>query len=96
MWRERVVAELAAAFAAAPEQVRQRCSTPVHGSTALDLLVRAEAPSGEAWEGIVVAGEREPDGSWALDTEFLIFTTDECPEGQLVTVHGWNCDVQFV
>ena len=93
-WRERVVADLATAFAAAPERVRQRCREPVHGNTSLDTLVRAEAPGGEAWEGIVVGGEREPDGSWALDAEFLIFTTDERPEGQLVTVHGWNCDVQ--
>ena len=93
-WRERAVTDLANAFAAAPERVRQRCSKPVHGNTALDTLVRAEAPGGEAWEGIVVGGEREPDGSWALDAEFLIFTTDERPEGQLVTVHGWNCDVQ--
>jgi len=42
----------------------------------------------------VVGGEREPGGAWALDAEFLIFTTDERPEGHLVTVHGWNCDVQ--
>lgn len=93
-WRERVVAHLATAFAAAPERMRQRCSKPVHGNTALDTLVRAEAPNGEAWEGVVVAGECEPDGAWALDADFLIFTTDERPEGQLVTVHGWNCDVQ--
>ena len=93
-WRERVVAELATAFATASERIRRRCSEPVHGNTALDTLVRAEAPDGEAWEGVVVAGEREPDGSWALDAEFLIFTTDERSEGQLVTVHGWNCHVQ--
>jgi hypothetical protein len=93
-WRERVVANLATAFAAAPERMRQRCSKPVYGNTALDTLVRAEAPNGEVWEGVVVAGEHEPDGAWALDAEFLIFTLDERPEGQLVTVHGWNCDVQ--
>ena len=93
-WRERVIADLAAAFAAASERIRRRCSEPVHGNAELDMLVRAEAPGGEAWDGIVVGGEREPDGSWALDAEFLIFTTDERPEGQLVTVHGWNCDVQ--
>lgn len=89
-----MVANLATAFAAAPEQMRQRCSKPVHGNTALDTLVCAEAPDGEAWEGVVVAGEREPDGAWALDAEFLIFTTDERPESQLITVYGWNCDVQ--
>lgn len=93
-WHERVLAELAVAYAAAPEQVRRRCSKPVHGSTALDTLVRAEAPSGEAWEGVVVAGEREGDGAWTFDAEFLIFTIDERHEGQLVSVQGWNCDVQ--
>ncbi|MGI4809924.1 MAG: hypothetical protein ACRYF2_17645, partial [Janthinobacterium lividum] len=78
-WRERAIAELATAFAAAPDRVKQRCSEPVHGNSTLDTLVRAEAPGGEAWEGILVAGEREPDGGWVLDGEFLIFTTDERP-----------------
>ena len=91
---ETALAALAAAYAIASERVRRRCAAPVHGTASLDLLVRAEAPDGEAWEGVVVAGEREADGAWALDAEFLIFTTDERPEGQLVTVHGWNCDVQ--
>jgi len=34
----------------------------------------------------VVAGDR--------DAEFLIIATDERPEGQLVAVRGWNCNVQ--
>ena len=92
--RETALAALAATYAIASERVRRRCAAPVHGTASLDLLVRAEAPDCEAWEGVVVAGEREDDGTWALDAEFLIFTTDERPEGQLVTVHGWNCDVQ--
>ena len=92
--REQALTELAAAFARAPDRVREQCEAPVHGSAALDLLVRAEAPNGEAWEGVVVGGERDDDGAWALDAEFLIFTTDERLEGQLITVHGWNCDVQ--
>lgn len=91
--REQALTELAAAYAAAPDRVRRRCAIPVHGSAALDLLIRAEAPTGEAWEGAVVGGERDADGAWALDAEFLIFTTDERLEGQLITVHGWNCDV---
>lgn len=92
--RETALAGLAAAFAVASERVQRRCAAPIHGTSTLDLLVRAEAPYGEAWEGVVVAGEREANGAWALDAEFLIFTTDERPEGQLITVFGWNCDVQ--
>lgn len=45
---------------------------------------------------MIVGGEVEPDGAWALDTKFLIFTTDERPEGQLITVFGWECDVQSI
>ena len=91
--RERTLIELAAAYAKASAGIRRRCTVPVHGRAALDQLVRAEAPGGDAWEG-VVGGEREQDGAWVLDADFLIFTTDERPEGQLITVHGWNCDVQ--
>ena len=64
--RERVVAELATAFAAAPERVRQRCSEPVHGSTALDTLIRAEAPGGEALKGswLPASESRTAPGRW--------------------------------
>lgn len=92
--REQTLSDLAAAYAHAPETIRRRCTVPVHGSASLDKLVRAEAPDGQAWEGVIVGGEREHDGAWALDAEFIIFTTDERPEGQLITVHGWNCDVE--
>lgn len=92
--RDQALTGLAAAYGKASDRVRRRCATPVHGSAGLDLLIRAEAPDGEAWEGVVVGGERDADGTWALDAEFLIFTTDERLEGQLITVHGWNCDVQ--
>ena len=94
--RERTLNELATAFAKASPAIRRRCTTSVHGDAARDHLVRAEAPDGEAWEGVIVAGEVEQDGAWALDTKFLIFTTDERPEGQLITVFGWECDVQSI
>ena len=94
--RERTLNELATAFAKTSPAIRRRCTTSVHGDPARDHLVRAEAPDGEAWEGVIVAGEVEPDGAWALDTKFLIFTTDERPEGQLITVFGWECDVQSI
>ena len=94
--RERTLNELATAFAKTSPAVRRRCTANVHGDPARDHLVRAEAPDGEAWEGVIVAGEVEQDGAWALDTKFLIFTTDERPEGQLITVFGWECDVQSI
>lgn len=92
--RDRTLAELAAAYVKAPHAIQRRCTVPVHGSATLDHLVQAEAPNGEAWEGVIVAGEIEHDGAWALDTKFVIFTTDEHPEGQLITVFGWECDVR--
>ena len=94
--RGRTLSELATAFANASPAIRRRCTTSVHGDPARDHLVRAEAPDGEAWEGVIVSGEVEQDGAWALDTKFLIFTTDERPEGQLITVFGWECDVQSI
>ena len=94
--RERTLNELATAFAKASPVIRRRCTTSVHGDPARDHLVRAEAPDGEAWEGVIVSGEVEQDGAWALDAKFLIFTTDEQPRGQLITVFGWECDVQSI
>lgn len=94
--RERTLAQLATAFSRAPDRLRRRCAHWVRGDACHDILVRAEAPTGEAWEGVVVAGERDEAGAWLLDDEFTIFTDDERPEGQLVTVQGWACHVELL
>ena len=95
-WRDRTLTQLAAAFSQAPDRLRHRCAEQVHGDARHDTLVRAEAPTGEAWEGVIVAGERDEDGVWLLDSEFTIFTDDERPEGQLITVQGWDCHVELL
>lgn len=95
-WRDRTLAQLAAAFSRAPDRLRHRCAEQVHGDARHDTLVRAEAPTGEAWEGVIVAGLRDEAGAWLLDSEFTIFTDDEQPEGQLITVQGWNCHVELL
>jgi hypothetical protein len=87
-WREHTLAQLAATFSRAPGRLRQRCAEQGRGDVRRDTLVRAEAPTGEVRESVIVAGEHDPDGAWLLDAEFTIFTDDERPEGQLVTVQG--------
>ena len=93
--REEELAALAAAFLRLPERQRRRCSHPVTGDGQADTLVFAAAHDGSCWyEGVIVAGERDEDGSWVLDTLFTIFSTDVAPEGELITVHGYNCHVE--
>lgn len=93
--REKELAALAVAFLRLPERQRRRCSHPVTGDGETDTLVFAEAHDGSCWyEGVIVAGERDEAGFWMLDAVFTIFTMDVVPEGELITVHGYNCHVE--
>ena len=95
--RDRTVIALAAAFARLPTRERARCGQPVLGSPLLDTLVRVDAADGSGgFTGVVVGGERDGDGGWALDGELLVFTTDGAPEGALFTVQGAICDVDVL
>lgn len=92
---EAKLAALAAVFSRLPECRRLRCSQPVTGDSRTNTLVLAEAGDGSAWyEGVVVDGERDESGAWALDGVFTILSTDVVPEGELILVHGYNCDVE--
>jgi len=77
--REKELARLAAAFQRLSPVARSRCSCPVTGSSLADTWVSVEADdiSQRGIEGVVVGGEREEDGAWALDGEFTVFTEDE-------------------
>jgi len=92
--REKELARLAAAFQRLSPAARSRCSCPVTGSSLADTWVSAEADDiSQRWiEGVVVGGEREEDGAWALDGEFTVFTEDE----ELIVVQGWGCNVAIL
>lgn len=95
--REAKIAALAAAFSRLPAPLRERCGQPVTGSPLRDTLVSVEASDGSGgFEGVVVAGEREADGTWALDAEFTVFTTDVAPTGELLLVRGHSCEVEVL
>ncbi len=94
--REAKITALAAVFSRLPAHRRARCSQPVTGSALLDTLVSVEAPDGSGgFEGVVVDGARD-DGTWALDAEFTVFTTDGAPEGVLLLVQGHCCHVDVL
>ena len=95
--REARIAALAAAFTRLPAALRARCQHAVTGDPLLDELVRVDAPDGSGgFAGVVVAGQRNGDGGWALDGELLVFSTDGAPEGALFTVQGAICDVDVL
>jgi len=95
--RDAKLVALAAAFSHLPERWRLRCSQPITGDSRTDTLVLAEAGDGSAWyEGVVVDGERDESGAWVLDAEFTILSTDVLPEGELILVQGYNCDVELL
>ena len=94
---EAKLAALAAVFSRLPERRRRRCSHPVTGSSLTDTMIFAEADDGSAfYEGVIVAGERDETGAWVLDAEFILLTTDDKPEGELILVHGCNCHVEVL
>lgn len=95
--REATLKALADAFSCLPARVRARCSHVIVGSPLFDTLVHVEAGdySGSV-EGIIVAGERDPDGAWDLDARFTVFTTDNKAEGELLIVPGYNCLVEVL
>lgn len=91
------LAGLAEAFSRLSEERRRRWRVPVSGDPARDTLVMAEAGDWSAsYEGVIVDGEQDGDGHWLLDSEFVIFTTDDRPEGTFVAVHGYNCHVEVL
>ena len=89
--------DLAAAFSRLPARLRARCRHPVTGSTLSDTYVLAEAHDGsQSLEGVVVDGERDPDGTWDFDAVFTVFTTDDKAEGELLRVAGYAGSVEVL
>ena len=62
-----------------------------------DTLVYVEADDGsQSLEGVIVDGQRDGDGSFDLDAEFTVFTTDDNPGGELIRVNGARCHAQIL
>ena len=81
--------QLARAFSRLPEQMRRRYCWPPTGNSLSDTLVYVEADDGsQSLEGVIVDGQRDADGSFDLDAEFTVFTTDDNPGGELIRVNG--------
>ena len=94
--RESRIAGYRDAFARLPEAARRRCNRPPTDSLT-DLLVCVEAgDASQSLEGLVVGGEQDPDGSIDFEAEFLVFTTDDNPGGELIRVNGANCHVEIL
>jgi hypothetical protein len=87
--------QLAQAFSRLPEHMRQRYCCPPTGNSLIDTLVYVEADDGsQSLEGVIVDGQRDEDGSFDLDAEFTVFTTDDNPGGELIRVNGARCHAQ--
>lgn len=84
------------AFQALPPAVQARCRVPPTGDARLDRPVTVHAGDySDRYDGIIVSGERDEDGQWLLDMAFVLLTLDaEGTTATLVTVLGWNCDVE--
>jgi hypothetical protein len=89
--------QLAQAFSRLPEKMRRRYCCPPTGNSLTDTLVYVEADDGsQALDGIIVDGLRDEDGSFDLDAEFTVFTTDNNPGGELIRVNGACCHVEIL
>ena len=89
--------QLAQAFSRLPEQMRRRYCRPPNGNSLTDTLVYVEAGDGsQSLEGVIVDGQRGPDGTFDLDAYFTVFTTDGNPGGEFILINGANCDVEIL
>ena len=89
--------QLAQAFSRLPEKMRRRYCCPPTGNSLTDTLVYVEADDGsQSLEGVIVDGQRDEDGSFDLDAEFTVFTTDDNPGGELIRVNGARCHAEIL
>ena len=89
--------QLAQAFSRLPEKMRRRYCCPPTGNSLKDTLVYVEAGDGsQALEGVIVDGLRDEDGSFDLDAEFTVFTTDDNPGGELILINGAHCHAEIL
>ena len=87
--RDGEATQLAQAFSRLPEKMRRHYRCPPTGNSLTDTLVYVEADDGsQSLEGVIVDGQRDEDGSFDLDAEFTVFTTDDNPGGELIRVNG--------
>lgn len=95
--RNEILSNMVQAFSRLPESRQRRTRYPPTGESCAETLVFVEAHDG-SWsvEGIVVDGERNQDGSFEFDAEFIVFTTDNNPGGELIRCYGWNCNVEIL
>jgi hypothetical protein len=95
--RDDAAMQLAQAFSRLPEKMRPRYCRPPTGNSLTDTLVYVEAGDGsQSLEGVIVDGQRGPDGTFDLDAEFTVFTTDDNPGGELIRVNGANCHAEIL
>lgn len=92
---EQDLARLALAFFRLPEKTRRHCRHWPAGNRFVDTFVEVEADDGSAWiDGVVVDGERDEAGAFTLDDDFIVFTTIDKPNGELIRCNGANCHVE--
>jgi hypothetical protein len=73
-----------------------RACTPA-GRPLPDTWVNVEAGDGSCgYEGVVIDGARDEDGTWGLDGDFVIFTTTHAAGGERIRVRGWCCHVELL
>lgn len=90
--------ELRGAFFALPPSLKARCRYLPSGDATRDRPVWVFAGDySEDYRGVIVAGLRDDDGDWLLDTDFRLLTFDgDGPGATLITVHGGNCHVELL
>ncbi len=95
--RDDAATQLAQAFSRLPEKIKRRYCSPPNGNSLTDTLVYVEAGDGsQSLEGVIVDGQRGPDGTFDLDADFTVFTTDSNPAGEFILINGANCDVEIL
>jgi len=79
-----------AAFVRLPERIRARYWKPDHYTP----LVYVET-SFDSFTGIVLGKRDEPyEDIDDFDRAFILFSLDDQPHGEFITIYGYNCHVE--
>jgi hypothetical protein len=96
-WKASLAAANRQDFSRLSEKMRRRYCCPPTGNSLTDTFVYVEAGDGsQSLEGVIVDGQRDEDGSFNLEAEFTVFTTDDNPGGELIRVNGARRHVEIL
>jgi hypothetical protein len=79
------------AFSRRPAHIRARFWPPDHDTPFVEITTGDDQMT---FTGIILVERDEPyEEADDFDRAFTLFSLDDAPEGEFLTIYGWNCHV---